>query len=278
MSIRKLTVGSGAVVFSSLFVLFTYGCVAEPADSGDDNTSGTGGVMNTGGAGPTGGVAGTPASGAGGTTPLGGTGGTAPTAGSGATPTGGASGAAAGGASGASTGGVAGVGPSGAGGTPMGGGGAGGTPASGAGGMPGGTGSGGGAGGALGGVNTDAMCKSISNNMACTAAVGDGKMCPMMPCGLGDVGRRDCNCQVNWSCTSCSFVGTVIETRPANADTACGADVVAGMPCAMNPDSAASVCKSTSTTDPYCMCASNPRNTAEPPEWNCDSKPGPWPM
>jgi hypothetical protein len=144
--------------------------------------------------------------------------------------------------------------------------------------MSGGTTGGAGGGGGVTGVNTDAMCKSISSNMPCTAAVGDGKMCPMMPCDLGDQGRRDCSCATNWTCTSCNFTGTAIATRPANADTACGTDVVNGMPCATNVDQAASVCKSSSTEDPYCMCASDPRNPANAPEWNCDSKPGPWPM
>jgi hypothetical protein len=169
------------------------------------------------------------------------------------------------------TGGTAGAGVTGgAGGAPAG---AGGTPASGAGGSAAGT---GGASGGSTGVNMDAMCKSISNNMPCTAAVGDGKMCPMMPCGLGDMGRRDCNCATNWSCTSCNYSASVIATKPANAETACGTDVVNGMMCSMNIDQAASVCRSTSTEDPYCMCASDPRNSANPAEWNCDSAPSSW--
>jgi hypothetical protein len=263
MSKRKFTVGSRWILVSSWLGLLVYGCSSTPADDGQPGTGGgTSGSAGSGFSGTFSGSAGTTSGtagvGVGGTPPTAGTGGTPPTAG---TPSGGTAGTGAGGSvagtgaeAGTSTGGTAG------------------TPAAGTG--PGGS---AGAGGGASGVNMDAMCKSISNNAACTAAVGDGKACPMMPCGLGDSGRRDCNCQVNWTCTSCSYANSPIMTKPANAETPCSG-VVNGMPCAMNIDSPLSVCNNSAATpdDPYCMCASDPRNPANPAEWNCDTAPSSW--
>jgi hypothetical protein len=263
MSKRKFTVGSRWVLVSSWLGLLAYGCSTPADDTGDGGQGAGGGIGGSAGSGVSGtfsgsagtvsgsagvGVGGTPSTG--GTPPVGGT----PSTG-GSLPGGAGSG----------------VGGSDAGSA--------GTPAGGTAGAPGGSGPGGAgsSGGGATGVNMDAMCKSISNNMPCTAAVGDGKACPMMPCGLGDSGRRDCNCATNWSCTSCSFANSPIMTKPANAETPCSG-VVNGMACAMNIDSPLSVCNNSTATpdDPYCMCASDPRNPANPAEWNCDSAPSSW--
>ena len=266
MSKRKITNVSRWILVSGWLGLLVYGCSA-PADDNDDGRLGTGG--STSGAagsgisgafsGSAGTVSGSAGVGVGGTPPTGGSAGVAGTPPTGGTPTGGAAGS---GGTVAGTGNVAGTATGGTAGTPAAGSGPGGSAGSGAG---------------ASGVNMDAMCKSISNNMPCTAAVGDGKMCPMMPCGLGDSGRRDCNCQVNWTCTSCNFASSPIMTKPANAETPCSG-VTNGMPCAMNIDSPLSVCNNSAATpdDPYCMCASDPRNPANPAEWNCDSAPSSW--
>jgi hypothetical protein len=259
MSNRKFRVSPRAVLFSSFIGWLGYGCTTEPAETTADGggaTSGTGAVTGgaptgtggagvTGGAAPTGGMAGAGVTG--GAAPTGGTAGAGVTGG--AAPTGGAAGAGVtGGAAGANvTGGAAGAATAGAG------------------------------GGGSGTANADPECKGIRNDMACTV---EGKACPNMACGLGDMGRRDCNCATNWSCASCSHVGTPIETKPATADTACSG-VTAGDPCSMSPDSPESVCNPNMTPDnmimeEYCMCASDPTDPSEMPEWNCDDAPSSW--
>jgi hypothetical protein len=264
MSNRKYRVGPHTVVFSSWISLLAYGCVAAPAD----DPTGTGGVSGTGTI--TGGVS------AGGTGGAGVTGGAAPTGGvgqGGAAPTGGISGAGVTGGA-APTGGVAGAGVTGGtGGAGVTGGAAGAGVTGGAGGAPAGAGGTGPAAGA-GGVNTDAECTGIKSNMACPI---QGKACPNLVCGLGDTGRRECNCATNWTCTSCNFTGSVIATKPATADTPCAAGVVSEAACAMGNDPA-SVCASTETAGEYCICAINPRNTAEAPQWDCDEPPSSWGM
>jgi hypothetical protein len=142
----------------------------------------------------------------------------------------------------------------------------------GAAGGPGGAGPTGGTAGAGTGANNDPECKGISNNMACTI---QAKSCPNLACGLGDTGRRDCNCATNWTCGSCSFAGSVVATKPANAETPC-VGVTEGMACAVSPGLAESVCKSTVVTTEYCMCATDPRNAAATPEWDCDKAPTGW--
>lgn len=124
-------------------------------------------------------------------------------------------------------------------------------------------------GGGTGDVNTDPECTGIRSNMPCTV---EAKMCPNLPCGLGDTGRRSCNCATNWTCESCSFASSPIATKPATADTPC-VDVVEGEVCATAPGMPESVCMMGSE---YCMCAINPRNTTASPEWDCDSPPSTW--
>jgi hypothetical protein len=263
MSNRKYGVGSGKVLVSCWAAMLAYGCVAAPAENspgdGGGNVSGTG--APTGGT-ATGGGAGV---GMGGSLPTGGTA-------TGGAATGGAAGA--GVTGGATTGGAAGAGVTGGVAT---GGGAGAGVTGGVAGAPGGSSTGGTAGASSGGANSDAECKGIRSNMACTP---EGKACPNMACGLGDMGRRDCNCATNWTCTSCSHVGTPIATKPANADTAC-AGVTVGAVCEASPDSPDSVCNPNMTAgntimEEYCMCASNPTQPADPPEWNCDDGPSSW--
>jgi len=258
---------SRTVLVSSWFALLGYGCVAEPAtsDDGGDGVSGTGGAT-TGGA-SSGGAAGTAVSGAAGT----GVSGAAPTGGA---STGGASGAATGGTvpTGGANPGGAGVGVSGSAGTGMAG-----TPATGgtgAGTGPGGAGPQGGSGpaGGSGGANTDAECKSITSKAAC---VPEAKMCPNLACGLGDTGRRSCNCATTWTCESCNFSASTIATKPAGAETNC-VGVTEGMVCATSPGLPESVCKSIVVTTEYCMCATNPRDPTAMPEWDCDKPPTSW--
>ena len=254
------------MLVSSVVALAAYGCVAAPAegdDGRDDGLGGTGALGGTGQGGAAGTVAGTSGTGVGGATPTGGTpglGGAAPTGG--APPQGGSAGVGTGGT-------MAGTGTSGTAGTPAGG--SGGAPPQGGAGPVGGAGTGPGGTGA-GGVNSDAACMGIKSNMACTP---EGQMCPELPCGLGDTGRRSCNCVTNWTCMSCSFVNSPIATKPAGAETAC-VGVTEGMPCAAGAGMAESVCKSTVVTTEYCMCAVNPRMPTAAPEWDCDSPPNTW--
>jgi hypothetical protein len=254
MSKRKFTVGSRWVLVSGWIGLFGYGC-STPADETGDGGGG-GGFSGSAGAGVSGtfsGSAGTVSGSAGvgvGGTPAGGTAGTPATGG--AAPGGAGSGV---GGTDAGSAGVAGTPPTG---------GSGGTPGGGAG--PGGAGS---SAGGSGGVNTDAACMGIKSNMPCTP---EGQMCPNLACGLGDTGRRDCNCATNWTCTSCNFANSPIATKPANADTAC-AGVTEMAACAM-PNDPASVC---AMGGEFCICALNPRAPADPPEWDCDDPPSTWP-
>jgi len=266
---KRQYLGSRTVLVSSWFALLGYGCVADPAttdDGGGDAASGTGGSGVSGAS--TGGVSGAVTGGA----PTGGVSGAV----TGGAPTGGVSGSATGGAvptgganpggAGVGTSGNAGTGTSGTAGTPTGG--------TGAGTGPGGAGPQGGSGpaGGSGGANTDAECKSITSKAACPI---EGKVCPNLACGLGDTGRRTCNCATTWTCESCNFAGSAIATKPANAETAC-VGVTEGMMCATSPGLPESVCKSTVVTTEYCMCATDPRNPTAMPEWDCDKPPSTW--
>jgi hypothetical protein len=265
MSKRKITDGSRWVLVSGWLGLLVYGC-STPADGTDDGRPGTGGgTSGSAGSGFSGafsgsagtvsgsagvGVGGTPATG--GAAGVGVTGGTAGVGVTGGTAGVGVTGGTAGDGM---TGGAAGTGTTGG---------------------AAGTGTTGGTGGGSATANNDPECTGIRTNMPCTLM---GKACPNMACGLGDTGRRDCNCATNWTCTSCSFVGSVIQTKPANAETPCSG-VTNGEACAVSPGMAESVCNNSAATpdDPYCMCATDPRNPANPPEWNCDSAPSSWGM
>ena len=123
--------------------------------------------------------------------------------------------------------------------------------------------------GDTGGVNTDPECMGIAVNGSCTI---QGKSCPNMICGLGNSGRRACNCATTWSCTACDFANSWIRDRPANIPACSG--VIAGELCANGVDSPSSVCQETTTR--YCVCATDPRNPTSPPEWDCDAAPSSW--
>lgn len=49
----------------------------------------------------------------------------------------------------------------------------------------------------------DDSCRGVKNGMSC---VPEGQSCPCLPCGLADLGTRNCNCAANvWSCSACLF-------------------------------------------------------------------------
>lgn len=209
---------------------------------------GIGAVANTGGDVATGGRS--PTSGTGGTVPRGGStsgvGGTLPTGGSPATggtaPTGG-------------FGGMISVGGT--------------MPDAGYGGMvPSGgsttTGGLGGVGGASGIVNTDPNCRGIRNQMPCAI---EGTMCPSLPCGLADSGRRQCACATVWTCTSCDFSESVFRDRPANI-APCPLEVADEVACT----EVNTVCGPVAAGE-YCACYLSP---TDGPIWDCDSPPSTW--
>jgi hypothetical protein len=121
-----------------------------------------------------------------------------------------------------------------------------------------------------GGVNPDPECMGIALNGACSL---QGKSCPSLMCGLGNTGRRVCNCATTWQCAACDFSNSWIYNRPANIPACSG--VTAGEVCAIGVDSAASLCQETATR--FCMCATDPRSPTAPPEWDCDAAPSSWP-
>jgi hypothetical protein len=123
--------------------------------------------------------------------------------------------------------------------------------------------------GGTGGINTDPECMGIAVNGSCTI---QGKSCPNMMCGLGNSGRRACNCATTWTCTACDFANSWIRDRPANIPACSG--VTAGEICATAVDSPSSVCQETATR--YCVCATDPRSPTSPPEWDCDTAPSSW--
>jgi hypothetical protein len=122
-----------------------------------------------------------------------------------------------------------------------------------------------------GGVNTDPQCMGIKSNMACPI---EGKLCPNLPCGLGDAGRRGCSCATFWTCTACDFSSSFLATRPPNIQP-CSQSVQDGFACTV-PASPSTVCSSIVATNEYCVCASIPRQPALQPEWDCDAAPSSW--
>jgi hypothetical protein len=129
---------------------------------------------------------------------------------------------------------------------------------------PGGTGAGGTAGsGGTGGSAGGASCVGIKSNSPCTQ---DDLMCPNLPCGLADSGRRTCTCMVNWSCTPCNFASGRFATQPGGI-TICGAGVADEVACG---DTNA-VCGPQSGE--FCACYTDP---ADGMIWDCDVPPSTW--
>ena len=129
------------------------------------------------------------------------------------------------------------------------------------GGAAGSTGSGAG-GGADRPVNTDPECVDVRRDTPCTP---EGKQCPALACGLGNVGRRDCLCATTWACTSCD------SARPMPPDVEilpCPNDAFDGSACV----SEFTVCGPLQNGE-YCACFASDGGLV----WDCALPPGTWP-
>jgi hypothetical protein len=113
--------------------------------------------------------------------------------------------------------------------------------------------------------NTDPECKGIRTNQPCAL---DGKMCPNLPCGLADSGRRQCSCATNWQCTSCDNSNSWISTPPCDI-LPCPPEVADEVSCT----SEHTVCGPVGSE--YCACYRSPTDGLI---WDCDSPPSSWPQ
>jgi hypothetical protein len=98
----------------------------------------------------------------------------------------------------------------------------------------------------------------------------EGKQCPGLVCGLCDSGTRDCSCTGGvWTCSSCSFVGSIFEMPPTSSTT-----------CTSEADEVActtigAVCTGAAGME-VCGCC-DPADFGDGQVWDCDSPPNTWP-
>jgi len=111
--------------------------------------------------------------------------------------------------------------------------------------------------------NSDPECKGIKSNQAC---VLEGKACPNLVCGLGDSGRRECNCATNWTCSACDYSSSPFRARPAFIPV-CTPDVADEVPCTTENQLCGPV------GPEYCACFSS---CTDGLIWDCDNAPSTW--
>ena len=111
--------------------------------------------------------------------------------------------------------------------------------------------------------NADPECKGIRSNMACSL---EGKACPSLVCGLGDSGRRQCNCATTWTCTACDYSNSPFRDRCAEIPL-CPVDAADEVPCAVLN----TVCGP--VAGEYCACYQSPYDGLI---WDCDNPPSTW--
>jgi hypothetical protein len=115
-------------------------------------------------------------------------------------------------------------------------------------------------------INTAAECRGISRGMPCPT---EGTMCPNLPCGLADGGRRQCACaNLIWECTSCDFTGSPWVSPPCDL-LPCPAGIADEVACT----SEGTVCGPDPSTGEYCACWLSPSDGLS---WDCDNPPPTW--
>jgi hypothetical protein len=114
-------------------------------------------------------------------------------------------------------------------------------------------------------INTDVECRGISRGQVCPV---EGKMCPNLPCGLADGGRRQCACAGSiWECSSCDFTGSPWVSPPCDI-LPCPSGIADEVPC-MDENT---VCSQPSTGE-VCACWLSPSDGLS---WDCDDPPPTW--
>lgn len=112
-------------------------------------------------------------------------------------------------------------------------------------------------------------CSGISRDGECPT---EGQNCAELPCGVSDVGRRECNCTgLIWDCTDCAypmdFATCPIMEPPASTLEDCVTGTVDGVSCASSQGS-----RCMNGTE-VCICWPDDENTII---WDCDKPPSFW--
>lgn len=143
--------------------------------------------------------------------------------------------------------------------------------------------SGGGAGGAAGAGDpstplSDNQCSGIRSNQAC-AFVGT---CAARPCGLADLGTRDCVCDGSWTCTSCAYptgpTAPSVLAPPGTGDggaiPTCAAGVADDIACSPMGERCIQGTAPAGDDPEGCACWLTDDDGAN--IWDCDNQPSTW--
>lgn len=130
-----------------------------------------------------------------------------------------------------------------------------------------------------GGTSSGDECVAIASPSGCSGISRDadcameGQACPELPCGVSDVGRRECNCTNGvWDCTSCAYpdpsVCSILEPPTADNPLETCSGVSEGAACAANQGD-----RCMTDGGDVCICWPDDESVVI---WDCDSPPSVW--